>query len=253
MLTCLIQYTSMCHKLGLEAEINSWTKLEKLLIFAQKPTTEAPPDYSIIRRNAVVESILAVENDSIALAIKSENIESKLKLINEQHIHSAFELDSIFIKIYLNVLNERDLMESKDIFDIAAHYIFSKYNSNKVSETELLQVAELFVFIERYDLAYSLLQPRISLENPNLPLISLFTKLSYQNSIEFPATGYGKWLRTIHPLYPKNEWCSLFVGPCNISFQVFDDESVRDLYCDSCADFKNYAIEMLEEEDNEVK
>jgi hypothetical protein len=37
------------------------------------------------------------------------------------------------------------------------------------------------------------------------------------------------------------EWCSMFVGPCNISFQLFDSEKARNLYCEECSEWKNYA------------
>ncbi len=35
-------------------------------------------------------------------------------------------------------------------------------------------------------------------------------------------------------------WCSLFVGPCNISFQLWDSEAMRNLYCEECGEWKNY-------------
>ena len=32
----------------------------------------------------------------------------------------------------------------------------------------------------------------------------------------------------------KHEFCDMFFGPCNIDFQVFDDASIKSLYCEVC-------------------
>ena len=55
------------------------------------------------------------------------------------------------------------------------------------------------------------------------------------------ANDYYSLLAWSKEILTTEEWCSMFVGPCNISFQVFDHEATRNLYCEECSDHRNYA------------
>ncbi len=224
----------------LKENLSRWTDLYNLVNIKGNNIPEE------VIRNAIAEQIRNYRNGQAKLDFVATNIEEHIQSLSDIVNHKNVA-DSFNLALYIDVLNEVKSMGEMNIFTIASEYVFKHYSTHKVEANELLEVAELFVFIEDHNKAYLLLEPHIDLQNPHLGIISLFTKLIYQNSIEYPGTPYGEWLKTIHPLFPQKQWCDLFVGPCNISFQVFDDKSVRDLYCESCADYGNYATNPTEE------
>ena len=75
----------------------------------------------------------------------------------------------------------------------------------------------------------------------NPEILAYYLKVRYRHPEEFPNAGYVDELLDSYSILSKAQWCQLFVGPCNISFQIFDDERIRNLYCKECSDKKNFA------------
>lgn len=89
--------------------------------------------------------------------------------------------------------------------------------------------------------AYMVLAPAALKENPRHDVLMQFLKLSYQHKDESPGFAeYAALLTRARSYLSHEEWCSLFVGPCNISFQLWDSEAMRNLYCEECGEWKNY-------------
>lgn len=87
-----------------------------------------------------------------------------------------------------------------------------------------------------------ILQPYAIKANPRHDVLMKYLQLTYRHVEEDP--GFANYYRLIawsKEYLTHEEWCSLFVGPCNISFQLWDSEGLRNLYCEECADWKNYA------------
>ena len=232
----LYAYFVLLHQFEiLEEDPNRWTDLYNLVNVPWNPIPAG------LINNAIVEQFNNYREQNTKLVNMAENMEGHILELSKKENYETVA-DSFMLALSIDILNEVELMGKFDIFERAANFVFEFYDSRKVDSGELLDIAELFVFIEDYNRAYKLLEPYVDINNPHLGIISLYTKLIYQNSNEYPGTPYGDWLKKIYPLFPKEQWCQLFVGPCNISFQVFDDKSVRDLYCKQCAEFGNYAI-----------
>lgn len=233
-------YTRLNELELLEEDDNRWTNLYQLVNIVGNPI---PPE---LIHNAIAEQIRNYRNQQTKLEAVAVELNEHIQKL---HLKPEFKnvADSFQLALSIDILNKIESMGESSSFSIASDYVFNYYSTNKVEAKELLEVAELYVFIEDYNKAYLLLEPYVDLDNPHLGIISLYSKLIYQNSIEYPEALYGEWLKAIHPLFPEKQWCELFVGPCNISFQVFDDKSVRDLYCKSCADYGNYATDPPEE------
>lgn len=104
-------------------------------------------------------------------------------------------------------------------------------------------LSEFMVFCEQEDIAFNFLEFHIGLQKPNFhhKTLMLYAKLLFQHPKEYPLAGYTDFLKELRNILTKEEWCSIFVGPCNISFQVLDDENFRNFYCTECAGIKNYA------------
>ena len=62
----------------------------------------------------------------------------------------------------------------------------------------------------------------------------------YENYEESGRTAYYEFLQNMYPKLGKKNWCAMFIGPCNISFQALDYGIFRDFYCEQCHDYMNY-------------
>lgn len=121
----------------------------------------------------------------------------------------------------------------------AASLIFDYYTQKGITEEHALRLAKGFIHFQAYPLATALLAPYYEIST-NEELLAVYSKLTYFNSIEFGDTKYVDQLLKLRPRMSKESWCKMFVGPCNISFQVMDSEKMRDFYCSECAEVGNY-------------
>lgn len=101
--------------------------------------------------------------------------------------------------------------------------------------------AKFFTYYEQYYAAIALLTPTIEENTATVAMKSLYAKLLFIHPQEFPAQSYIDYLIQLKEELPAEDWCALFVGPCNISFQVFDHVDLRQLYCKQCSGQRNYA------------
>lgn len=120
-------------------------------------------------------------------------------------------------------------------------YLMSKHAGPDADDSIQYRTAELMVYCDADDLAYELLKPVSEQADPFPPSLALFMKLGYRHIEEYGDTLYHESLINVADRMPDSTWCGMFVGPCNISFQVFDYEPLRNEYCKRCADFQNYA------------
>ena len=106
------------------------------------------------------------------------------------------------------------------------------------------EVASFFSKFSRFDLAKEILKPKVFIENPDVKILSLYLKVSYVHIEEAEDESFYEFVMESYKKMTSDEWCSLFIGPCNISFQVFDHEKLRDFYCEKCAGKSNYATNL---------
>lgn len=121
----------------------------------------------------------------------------------------------------------------------AAAWIFDFYSKKKITEEHALKLAKGFAYIQVYAAAYAILQPFYE-TSKNEELLALASKLSYSNPLESKSEEYVNELIALRKRMTQQNWCSMFVGPCNISFQVMDSEAMRNFYCEECAEIGNY-------------
>ena len=110
-----------------------------------------------------------------------------------------------------------------------------------INDSIALSFANFFVHYGQKRTAEALLAPFALEDKPNPEILAYYLKVRYRHPEEFPNAGYVDELLDSYSILSKAQWCQLFVGPCNISFQIFDDERIRNLYCKECSDKKNFA------------
>lgn len=143
---------------------------------------------------------------------------------------------------------EQILTKGKPDFQANIDFIFEYYqrNSNLIStEAEAVGLANFFLKFDHQPYAHTALEPWA--DSTHLDALMLFAKINYHHIEEYPASGYFEWLIDLQHHLSNNQWCSLFIGECNIPFQVFDYEPLRIEYCTKCDDYKN-SIELRYEE-----
>ncbi len=130
---------------------------------------------------------------------------------------------------------------TKPIIEYCLGKVFEYYNSHPIDEALALKLGRFFIYYDKNNYALSIMLPFLKHENPNHEMLILFVKMMYQNIQEYPETKYYELVKWAKDHLNNDEWCKMFVGPCNISFQSFDYEPLRMLYCKECAEIGNYA------------
>ena len=154
------------------------------------------------------------------------------------------ELDSLVQKLRINFLFKTasyfynsDNWVKKDEYLVRIYAAYD--NDTTLNEEKSLRLAKFFIEFKNSELARMILQPHA--ESSNKETLILLAKLNYYNSIEYKNERYANSLVELFPKLLPEDWCGMFVGNCNISFQVFDSENLRKFYCDKCSRYKNIA------------
>jgi hypothetical protein len=123
------------------------------------------------------------------------------------------------------------------------NFILKYWNEKPdISDSTALQVCNYLILMDANAEAGAFIKKFAMKECPMPEILMQAIKLSYthpDNELAFPE--YREWIFQARVKLTKAQWCSMFVGPCNISFQIWDDEELRKFYCKECAGFPNYA------------
>jgi uncharacterized protein YkwD len=113
--------------------------------------------------------------------------------------------------------------------------------SHFFTEEEIIKFTKYFLFLQEDGLAFNLINDYI-IKNKTLfdETKTLHAKLGYYHHQEYRNNEYAVSLLQLYNSINTKSWCEMFVGPCNISFQVFDYEPLRTFYCEKCEEYKNY-------------
>lgn len=108
---------------------------------------------------------------------------------------------------------------------------YDKTNTYTVDKAiSLLKLCEFF-YLEEY------LQHFTSPHENDFRIQAHLLELQYWPE---PITNsfYKQLIETSH-IYPKSVWCSMFIKDCKIPFQVFNNNELRQIYCEKCEEELN--------------
>ena len=166
----------------------------------------------------------------------------KLKLITPDDFKNT--VDSMEISFYARMVELSGLEGSQrddKLLEVYSEKLVNKTIELQLEEARVLRVAKLMVKEEQDVQAYNILQYQINKGSLLDETKVLFAKLNFYHIEEYHNRKYSESLIKLYGNISQKNWCGMFVGPCNISFQVFDDEILRNFYCEKCSEFKNYA------------
>ena len=159
------------------------------------------------------------------LAAKSETMKADTSSREE------LQLLSHFSKVKSVYLRTPDKLKSAEE-DI--EYINKYYEKRVPDDGTKYSLAKLFILFGRYNYATKILESFINKENINHQALILYTKLKYYNNIGKPMDDVVQLILDDEDRLRNGEWCGMFIGPCNINSNVFENETIRRLYCEKC-------------------
>jgi uncharacterized protein YkwD len=125
--------------------------------------------------------------------------------------------------------------------DASLSAIYQYWSFVGINDSIALKLCNYFMFHDKIDWGFKVLTPFAVRENPHHDVLMQYIRMSYRHIEEDPDFDvYYQLIKKASHYLTHDEWCSMFVGPCNISFQVFDSEILRNDYCEECAGWKNY-------------
>ena len=215
-------YLSRLYKIGVKEKYVTYNLLNfEMEIYKRKRSIS---DRKIATLNSMIYGFPSLTNDTFFLNNVELMKEDFLVKTTQNYHFDAPNFDESKMRNYLQML--------------------STFAQQKQFEhSKMYEFAEFMVFCKQEDIAYNFLLSYLYQDTSNIhhPSLILFSKLSYKHPKEYPFYDYEKFIVDVSRFLTKEEWCSMFVGPCNISFQTMDDESFRDFYCKQCEDYRNYA------------
>ncbi|MBL7931810.1 MAG: hypothetical protein JNL60_07910, partial [Bacteroidia bacterium] len=137
----------------------------------------------------------------------------------------------------------KEEIPSKDrvLHSVCLGKIHAAFSQKPLSLSEKNKIAYYYIYHSRADWATELLWPDYDKNLNNPEGLILLAKILYVNYQETGDTSYYDFLKEIYKRIGTEKWCPMFIGPCNISFQVLDYDKFRDFYCEKCGKYLNYA------------
>ena len=119
--------------------------------------------------------------------------------------------------------------------------IYNAWQQKGMTADSAITLANHFAHYDETGLSFLTIEPFATQAHPNHQALSIYLKLIFNHPEEQPGSLYYQKLMDAKEQLTEEEWCDLFVGPCNISFQIFDHPQLRELYCETCGKRGNYA------------
>lgn len=128
----------------------------------------------------------------------------------------------------------------KPAYYSALNYIYKYFKNKKLSDEETNKLAEFYLFHGQSGWVYELLWPMYLSKHNNSKGLTILAKTLYVNYQEYHIVEYYEMLMKVYERMSKDQFCGMFVGPCNTSFQALDYEKFKNFYCEKCSDYMNY-------------
>ncbi|MBI34971.1 MAG: hypothetical protein CMP67_06365 [Flavobacteriales bacterium] len=175
---------------------------------------------------------------------KTEEIQYLLEEIGRTHRSLSSDLEKLKINFWFKAAEYHFKKKEVNKKNEYLLRIFLHYKDKNLDELYALKLAKFFVHFENFSHAVSIIE-KFHDTTTNQEVIAYIYKLKYYNNIEYNKNEFAESCIKIRERLTKENWCKMFVGSCNISFQVFDHEKLRNFYCSECSEYKNEIQSLL--------
>ncbi len=213
---------------------------------------------------------LVFKNDSVRPGLMNEFLYNYCKITTDELITQKNVLKEEVNKV-LNVIRyvedyknpRKELQDGFEKIKMNLYYIMLnkvygkepvKYSSNakwfilklteiyksqqKYNDTTAFSLAKMAVHFNLIELAVNLLEPYFNQDN----ILEYALPLLYQHNSFDTQNDFYSFLLEKHETMDEVTWCNLFFDKCGIPFQVFDNERVRNVFCEKCLDKNRWFI-----------
>ena len=188
-----------------------------------------------------IEYYIAAFNSNEHTEYKEEQKRLRLVInyLKEKGI-SKDTIDDFQLKIRHNYINEyygNSGGVNYNTVKKAKLYLFNYYNEklSTYDDDFKFRLAQYFIFMNETHWAIPILKELVSRPDYNHKHLQLYVKSYY--FLRAYNSNYEDYELVIMDSANKlsnKEWCDLFIGPCNISLPIFDNQSIKNLYCTKC-------------------
>lgn len=109
-----------------------------------------------------------------------------------------------------------------------------------INAERAIKLGETAVHFDQIHKAIALLAPYAT----NDSVLAYMMPLAYQH---VTSEGADEWYNTLIELSDKMEtskWCNMFFDECKIPFQAFDDETLRNTFCEKCMTQSDFLLNL---------
>lgn len=165
--------------------------------------------------------------DQVVYVEKYKPLEKKLKSI-------------FYIKALPYYQQEGNYRKLRD----GVQYLFAYYRDKSeviANRDRALSLANYMIEMESFKYAIQVLDTYLKKTGFDEEIYMQYLKLIFVHPDYQKNRSYTRLLVEAAQKLPQTKWCDLFIGECRINFQVFDDEQLRNLYCEKCMGIGNEA------------
>ena len=161
--------------------------------------------------------------------------------INKIKSFSSDTIEQLKLNLLFKTLSYTKINSFSDMLELhkPLEKIFNIYKRKNVNDSLILKIARLFIYYNYHSRAYQLLKIQALKSHPSPELYSLFLKMSFVHMDQDPKNQFFKWMERGKKILSKEQYCDLFIGSCNMNFQIFDTEVIRRYFCETCNDDPN--------------
>lgn len=188
-----------------------------------------------------IEYYISAFNSSEYLEYKEEQkrLGQVIKYLKENSVNNAI-IDDFSLRIQHNHINEyygnSGGVKYKTVKKSKIN-LYNYYNEklNDFDDEFKFKIAQYFIFMNETHWAMPILKELISKPKYNHKHYQLYVKSYYYlRAFDSSFADYELVVMDSAEKLSNKEWCNLFIGPCNISLPIFDNQSIKNLYCAKC-------------------
>jgi len=171
---------------------------------------------------------------SINNAITPSLAQEFLEILKTSHLSKE---DLISFELYFHFIYLNDIYYKKWTFkSIEKHLAFidNFYTQNPPDDDLRIKLALYFISFNQFLTSLEYLEPLITEDHFIKEAYILYLKLYDQLQMAGLRTNSEELLIEAADKLSNEDWCNLFIGPCNIRFQIFNHSALRSIYCEKC-------------------
>lgn len=222
---------------------SNWRSFRDELMDKHLSTTS--PEFRLLCCKQSVDAYLGGQRYSKEDLQKVLDMLSALRYHYEENVAIELNADRLVYTVNTLLVNKiyaTDVQKySKDaaysIWQLIAHY--EKYD--EWNEKRALQCAKLFVHYQDNESAVGVLMAFD--QDPDV--LAYLLPLLYVHPSEKGSEEVYQYIIEVAERMPASSWCNAFLMECQIPFQAFDHEALRNLFCERCMEENTFLQQLL--------